>query len=133
MSTEGSSVTFTGRVKWFNNKTGYGFLTIIQDSEWGTDSEKSRVGQDVFAHHSAIVVEKEQYRYLVQGEYVQFWISDEVNDKYKYQAANIRGLGGGKLLCETRFEQKEERTSSFQTETKRKPRRTNKSEQQQQA
>ena len=80
MSTEGSSVTFTGRVKWFNNKTGYGFLTIIQDSEWGADSEKSRVGQDVFAHHSAVVVEKEQYRYLVQGEYVQFWISDEVNN-----------------------------------------------------
>ena len=133
MSTEGSSVTFTGRVKWFNNKTGYGFLTIIQDSEWGADSEKSRVGQDVFAHHSAVVVEKEQYRYLVQGEYVQFWISDEVNDKYKYQAANIRGLGGGKLLCETRFEQKEERTTSFQTETKRKPRRNNKSEQQQEA
>ena len=44
MSTEGSSVTFTGRVKWFNNKTGYGFLTIIQDSEWGA-AEKVFIAQ----------------------------------------------------------------------------------------
>ena len=118
MSSE--KVTFTGRVKWFNNKTGYGFLTIIQDSEWGSDAEKTRVGQDVFAHHSAIRVGKEQYRYLVQGEYVQFWLSDEVSDKYKYQASNICGLEGGPLLCETRFEQKEERTNYKPTQQKKK-------------
>ena len=64
-SVETSSVAerHTGRVKWFNSKTGYGFVTV-------TDGSKS--GTDVFVHHSSVQVEKEQYRYLVQGEYVQF-------------------------------------------------------------
>jgi cold shock CspA family protein len=38
----------TGRVKWFNSKAGYGFITV-------TDGPKS--GTDVFVHHSAIKVE----------------------------------------------------------------------------
>ena len=51
-----------GRVKWFNNKAGYGFITI-------TDGTLS--GTDVFVHHSSIKLQSEQqYRYLVQGEYV---------------------------------------------------------------
>jgi cold shock CspA family protein len=49
---------FTGRVKWFNNKAGYGFITV-------TDGPKS--GSDVFVHHSSIKVVSEQYKYLVQG------------------------------------------------------------------
>jgi cold shock CspA family protein len=109
MSSESPSVIFTGRVKWFNNKTGYGFLTVIQDSSVEPGSEESKVGLDVFVHHSALKVEKEQYRYLVQGEYVQFQLSDEVNDKYKYQALNISGIAGGQLLCETRYDQKNDR------------------------
>jgi len=55
-----------GRVKWFNNKAGYGFITV-------TDGSHS--GSDIFVHHSAIGVSSEQYRYLVQGEYVEFGLS----------------------------------------------------------
>ena len=32
-----------GRVKWFNNKAGYGFITV---------TDGSRSGTDVFVHHS---------------------------------------------------------------------------------
>ena len=37
----------TGSVKWFNNKAGYGFVTVK-----GGDHD----GKDVFAHYSAIKV-----------------------------------------------------------------------------
>ena len=114
-----------GCVKWFNNKTGYGFLTIIQDSEWGADSEKSRVGQDVFAHHSAIVVEKEQYRYLVQGEYVTFHLISTDEGEHKFQASNITGVAGGKLMCETRNEQRLSRQEDGDDNDRRPPRRRN--------
>ena len=58
---------------------------------------------DVFSHHSAICVSEEQYKYLVQGEYVEFVLSTvESGKEYKYQSTNIRGVNGGNLLCETR-------------------------------
>jgi len=86
-------VSFTGRVKWFNNKAGYGFITI-------TDGVRS--GTDVFAHHSSISVSDQQYKYLVQGEYVEFNLSDTQNDKHEFQASNICGIKSGQLMCETR-------------------------------
>ena len=52
-----SSSRLTGRVKWFNAKAGYGFISV-------TDSSRSI--SDVFVHHSAISVEAQQYKYLVQ-------------------------------------------------------------------
>jgi cold shock CspA family protein len=96
-STEEATV-YQGRVKWFNNKAGYGFITVI-------DSDDNTIPEDVFAHHSAICVSDEQYKYLVQGEYVQFTLSTMKNsDNHKYQAGDIKGMKGGKLLCETRNE-----------------------------
>lgn len=88
-----SSEKYTGRVKWFNTKAGYGFVTI-------TDGSKS--GSDVFVHHSAIRVESEQYRYLVQGEYVEFKLSTVTGGNHEYQAEEVSGIKGGKLMCETR-------------------------------
>ena len=43
MSNSHEETSITGRVKWFNNKAGYGFITI-------TDGD--RVGTDVFVHHT---------------------------------------------------------------------------------
>jgi|GEM_PF-698892 len=88
-----SSERFIGRVKWFNNKAGYGFVTV-------TDGPKS--GSDVFVHHSSIQVDSEQYKYLVQGEYVEFSLSDTKTGDHEYQAGDVSGIKGGKLMCETR-------------------------------
>jgi len=82
-----------GRVKWFNNKAGYGFVTV-------TDGARS--GTDVFVHHSAINVENQQYKYLVQGEYVEFDLIRVESDKHEWQASRVSGIRGGKLMCETR-------------------------------
>lgn len=104
-STSGSGTKLTGRVKWFNNKTGFGFITAL------TDSEGIKEGSDVFVHHSAVKVSQEQYRYLVQGEYVEFVLSKLVNanadassSKHEFQAVDVSGVKGGKLICETRWE-----------------------------
>ena len=48
-----------GKVKWFNNQKGYGF--IAQDS-----------GKDVFVHHTAI--KADGYRSLEEGQEVEFEI-----------------------------------------------------------
>lgn len=89
---------YLGRVKWFNNSTGYGFIIV-------TDGEKS--GTDVFVHHSGVVVSQEQYRYLVQGEYVEFEFIKPSGGKHEFQAGSVSGIKGGKLMCETRNEFKE--------------------------
>lgn len=86
----------TGRVKWFNNKAGYGFITIPDGALSGTD---------IFVHHSSISLQSEQqYKYLVQGEYVDMCISRVECGKHEFQATNITGIKGGKLMCETRRE-----------------------------
>ena len=56
-----SDPRFTGQVKWFNTKAGYGFITVC-------DGEHT--GKDIFVHFSSIQVVNQQYRYLVQGEYI---------------------------------------------------------------
>lgn len=100
-----SSVVYHGRVKWFNNKAGYGFITVV-DGPVVNDN----IGKDIFVHHTSICVSQEQYRYLVQGEYVEFSIStletegDSSSTGHKYQSTNIKGVNGGKLMCETRNE-----------------------------
>ena len=99
-SSSSSSTRLTGRVKWFNNKTGFGFITALGDSEGVKE------GSDVFVHHSTIKVAQEQYRYLVQGEYVDFVLSKiaDASNKHEFQAADVSGVKGGKLICETRWE-----------------------------
>lgn len=99
--TTGTTKLYIGRVKWFNNKAGYGFITV---------TDGSRAGTDVFVHHSAINVDSEQYKYLVQGEYVEFDLSNTPTGNHEFQAAGVCGIKGGKLMCETRREFKLART-----------------------
>ena len=82
-----------GQVKWFNNKVGYGFITV-------NDGEFS--GKDIFIHYSAIRVTNSQYKYLVQGEYVEFTLVKSTAGTHEFQAVDISGIKGGALMCETR-------------------------------
>tara|TARA_B100000902_G_C27312335_1_gene919144 strand:- start:809 stop:1324 length:516 start_codon:yes stop_codon:yes gene_type:complete len=88
-----SSERLTGRVKWFNNRAGFGFVTVM---------EGEKKDEDIFVHHSGIVVNNEQYKYLVQGEYVSFSLRESDNDDHPYQAGAVRGVLEGWLMCETR-------------------------------
>jgi len=90
---DSASVRLLGQVKWFNNKAGYGFITV-------NDGEYS--GKDIFIHYSAIRVTNSQYKYLVQGEYVEFSLVKSSTDGHEFQAVDISGVKGGALMCETR-------------------------------
>ena len=65
----------TGKVKWFNDSKGYGF--IAADS-----------GEDVFVHFSAI--DGDGYRTLEEGADVEF---DIVQDTKGPRAENVRIIG----------------------------------------
>ena len=100
----------SGRVKWFNNKAGYGFITV-NDCE--TNEER-----DIFVHHSEIKVEQTQYKYLVQGEYVEFVIGAIARENnMDAHATSVRGINGGKLMCETRNEVRSYRTGEQPRQT----------------
>ncbi len=88
-----NSVVYTAVCKWFNNKAGFGFLTVLAGD---------KKNEDVFVHHSGINVGDEQYKYLVQGEYVNFKLTSSENTEHPYQATSITGICGGPLMCETR-------------------------------
>ena len=104
-----------GIVKWFNNRSGFGFVTTLGDDT-----------KDIFVHHSGVSVNREQYKYLVQGEYVEFVLTSSSNTDHEFQATHVTGIGGGPLMCETRFLNKQERTDrdgSDGNDRRRQPRR----------
>jgi cold shock CspA family protein len=102
-----STEALLGRVKWFNNRDGYGFITV-------TDGPRS--GSDIFVHHSSIKVVSEQYKYLVQGEYVEFVLVATPGSKHEFQASDVSGVKGGKLMCETRNESRQARSQFRRSE-----------------
>ena len=107
MATVASGQKMAGCVKWFNMKTGFGFLTVVR----GGGSGELKVGSEVFVHHSNVKVQEEQYRFLVQGEYVEFDVSNVANGQHSCQATNVTGMFGGKLMCETRNDARQSSSS----------------------
>jgi len=65
-------VLMTGRVKWFNDRKGFGFIEV----------EGSK---DVFVHHSAI--QGEGFKSLKEGDEVEFEVT---NGPKGPQASNVR-------------------------------------------
>jgi len=62
----------SGKVKWFDNKRGFGF--IVQDS-----------GPDVFVHHTSIL--GKGFKTLIEGEEVSF---DVVASDKGFKAENVK-------------------------------------------
>jgi cold shock protein len=69
---EGASFMSTGKVKWFNESKGYGFI------------EPDGGGRDVFVHYSAI--QGEGYKTLSEGQPVEFEI---IQGEKGPQASNV--------------------------------------------
>ena len=67
----GSTVMVKGKVKWFSNQKGYGFITPED-------------GKDVFVHHTAI--QGEGYKSLEEGQEVEFEVKEGPKGE---QAANV--------------------------------------------
>ena len=63
-----------GRVKWFNNEKGYGFIEY-----------EGLVDEDIFVHYSSI--EQEGYKSLKEGEIVEFTLIETAKGN---QAINVR-------------------------------------------
>lgn len=60
-----------GRVKWFNNEKGYGFIDYVD-------------GEDIFVHYSNI--KQEGFKTLSEGQTVQF---DLIHTDKGLQAINV--------------------------------------------
>lgn len=69
--------TRKGRVKWFNNEKGYGFIEI-----------GAGVGEDVFVHYSAI--EQEGYKSLKEGDVVEFTLIDTSKGKQTIDVKQVK-------------------------------------------
>jgi len=78
----------TGKVKWFSNRKGFGFIIPTSDN--------APTGEDetIFVHHSSIFSDGD-YRTLVEGAEVEFEVEKEESGKLK--AINVTAPGGGSL------------------------------------
>lgn len=61
---------------------------------------------DIFVHHSELICSDDQFRYLVQGEYIEFIVSS--TDDSRTTASDVTGIRRGPLMCETRHERAKE-------------------------
>lgn len=64
-------IKVSGRVKWFNNEKGYGFID-------------HPTGEDIFVHYSAI--KQDGYKTLLEGQLVNF---DLIETAKGLQAINV--------------------------------------------
>jgi|TARA_B110000261_G_scaffold121064_1_gene135042 CspA family cold shock protein len=63
----------TGKVKWFNSKKGYGFIT------------EDKTERDIFLHVSSL--EESKLKNLIEEQKLEFEIKEENN---KLQAVNLK-------------------------------------------
>lgn len=108
-TTQASESKVVGQVKWFNIKAGYGFITLV---------EGEHIGKDIFVHYSSLKVVNSQYRYLVQGEYVEFHLVKLEGEKYDYHAVDVSGIKGGSIMCEARRSSANARQEEGKTPTR---------------
>tara|TARA_Y100000389_G_scaffold37455_2_gene31797 strand:- start:615 stop:1058 length:444 start_codon:yes stop_codon:yes gene_type:complete len=86
-----------GRVKWFNSKLGYGFITHKKDNK----------NIDIFVHWSNLELSENEYHTLYKGEFVEFQIEScicksNINNNQSIQACKVSGPNNSQLLTSVR-------------------------------
>ena len=69
-----------GKVKWFNNEKGYGFIDHVS-------------GEDIFVHYSTI--KQDGYKTLSEGQFVSF---DLIETPKGLQAINVSVIDNLKVV-----------------------------------
>ena len=67
-------MTRIGKIKWFNNEKGYGFIDVSD-------------GEDIFVHYSAI--KQDGYKTLSEGQIVEYEL---IETEKGFQAINLKEL-----------------------------------------
>lgn len=85
----------SGRVKWFDRKKGFGFVTVIDSGDELND-------HDIFTHYTTIQTKNsEGFKYLQEGEYVSFSVEQrEVGGSQKVVATDVRPRDTDEFYCE---------------------------------
>jgi CspA family cold shock protein len=78
-----------GRVKWFDEQLGFGFITLYTD--WPDK------GCDVFVHHTGVRPATSHFRWLLKNEYCSFNLGAGPKGP---QAVDVTGVKGGPLMCD---------------------------------
>ncbi len=91
------SETQIGCVKWFNGRRGYGFITNLETKD------------EVFVHHTGLVVNADCWKTLSKGEYVEYVLT--AAEDGSSSAKNVTGIRGGLLMCESQHEEGRSRRS----------------------
>eukprot|EP00798_Chlamydomonas_sp_ICE-L_P007638 gene7638-792_t len=76
----------TGQVKWFNDRLGYGFCTVINDSV--------HKGRDIFVHHSGIRPLTSNYKTLRKGEYINLNVMNGHNGRSYAEQNEVSVIAG---------------------------------------
>tara|TARA_B100001094_G_scaffold244679_2_gene241066 strand:- start:3938 stop:4351 length:414 start_codon:yes stop_codon:yes gene_type:complete len=88
-----TSKRLLGRVKWFNSKLGYGFITHKNNNE----------ECDIFVHWSNLELSEKEFHTLYKGEYVEFELETCKCDSKTVgvQACKVSGPNNTQLLTTT--------------------------------
>ena len=102
-----SSEICVGQVKWFDKVKGFGFISHLDNQI------------DYFVHHTQIKAslndgnQRELFRYLVAGEYVQFKLQEvtpaDGHSGQRVMACHVTGIRDGNLMYNVIHQQHQER------------------------
>lgn len=86
---------YTGQVKFFNPRKGFGFIT------YDVFRNPSEEREDIFVHATNLspYYQNGDKNWLMDGEYVEFKLEDSEKG---LKAVDVTGLNGGKLMMDIR-------------------------------
>ena len=107
-NTVDTSTTYLGRVKWFNNRAGFGFATVMEGEKRVKIFSLIILGFQLIVNNTSILFKENTLHFFEESD----------NDKHPYQAGDIKGVAGGPLMCETKNEQRQQQ-SEYESENSR--------------